>query len=293
MAGSIDQLKARIRNLAKGDSAKSQILLRHYGVERFLIRLAASPYRDNFVIKGGTLVAAKIGLEHRSTMDLDATLKGIPLSEDETLKIVGEITAITLEDGIAFRIKSVKTIMEESDYPGIRIMMDASMGKTLIPIKIDFSTDDVITPHAVLFPLPLMFEDRTIPLLAYNTETVLAEKLETIVSRGIFNTRMRDFYDIYALDIAEGDAIDYRLLEEAFDNTSRKRNTDISDETVDLILVEIGESETMKHLWGKYQQDFNYAEGVGWDAVTSAVEQMMARMKMHEGSFASRRESDT
>ncbi len=117
MAGSIDQLKARIRNLAKGDSSKSQILLRHYGVERLLIRLAASPYRDNFVIKGGTLVAAKIGLEHRSTMDLDATLKGIPLSEDETLKIVDEITAVSLEDGIAFRMKSVRTIMDESDIP--------------------------------------------------------------------------------------------------------------------------------------------------------------------------------
>jgi predicted nucleotidyltransferase component of viral defense system len=145
-----------------------------------------------------------------------------------------------------------------------------------IPMKIDFSTDDVITPHAVLFPLPLMFEDQTIPLFAYNTETILAEKLETIISRGAINTRMRDFYDIYTLGIIEGSSIDYRLLGEALENTCRKRNTDISNESVSLVLVEIEDSEVMQRLRSKYQQEFGYAKAIEWDVVTKAVVQMFA-----------------
>ena len=279
MAGSVDQLKARIRNLAKGDSARSQILLRHYGTERFLERLATSPYRNNFVIKGGVLVAAKVGLEHRSTQDLDATLKDVPFSKKETLSIVEKIAAIPLEDGISFRIKSARSIMDDSDYPGIRIMMEATIGKARIPMKIDFSTDDAITPHAILFSLPLMFEDRTISLRAYNTETVLAEKLETIVSRGTLNTRMRDFYDIFALSVVEGSQVDYQLLNEAFNNTAKKRNTDISNEVVNYVLEEVRHSAAMEHLWGKYQKEFDYAEDIEWRAATDAVEQMIARIR--------------
>lgn len=281
MAGSMDQIKALIRNVAKGDSTKAQILLRRYGGERFLERLALSPYRDNFVLKGGTLVAAKVGFEQRSTMDIDTTLKGIPLSEDELLKIVGEITEIPLEDGMSFSVQSVRTILHESDYPGIRILMEASLGKMRIPMKVDFSTDDVITPHEVLFSMPLMFEDRTIPLFAYNTETVLAEKLETIISRGSANTRMRDFYDIYTLGIIEGAAVDYQILKDAFANTSKKRNTDISDENVSLVLVEVKESRSLESLWEKYQQEFDYAEDIDWNTVLDAVEHMLAGIKEH------------
>lgn len=153
--GSPDQLKARIRNMSKGDGAKAQILTRHYAAERFLERLALSSYRENFVLKGGVLVAAKVGLEHRSTFDIDTALEGIPLSEDEALKMVAELSTIPFEDGVSFRVKSVKAIMHEFDYPGIRIAMEAMVGKMRIPMKIDLSTDEVITPHAVQFFLPL------------------------------------------------------------------------------------------------------------------------------------------
>lgn len=281
MAGSPDQLKARIRNMSKGDSAKAQILTRRYAAERFLERLASSSYRENFILKGGALVAAKVGLEHRSTFDIDSTLKGLSLSEDETLRIVAEIAAIPLEDGVSFRVKSVKTIMHEFDYPGIRIAMEAMVGKMRIPMKIDLSTDDVITPHAVEFFLPLMFEERTIPLLAYNTETLLAEKLETFVSRGTANTRMRDFYDIYALGISPGETLDYSILAEALINTGKKRNTNISPETCALVLSEVKESEKMKGFWGKYQQEFDYAENIEWRTVVSAVEQMLDRIRRY------------
>ncbi len=169
--------------------------------------------------------------------------------------------------------------MDDSDYPGIRIMMEATIGKARIPMKIDFSTDDAITPHAILFSLPLMFEDRTISLRAYNTETVLAEKLETIVSRGTLNTRMRDFYDIFALSVVEGSQVDYQLLNEAFNNTAKKRNTDISNEVVNYVLEEVRHSAAMEHLWGKYQKEFDYAEDIEWRAATDAVEQMIARIR--------------
>ncbi|MEG1561797.1 MAG: nucleotidyl transferase AbiEii/AbiGii toxin family protein [Raoultibacter sp.] len=277
-AVSIDKLKARIRNRSKGDSTRAQILMRHYGAERFLERLALSTYRDNFVLKGGTLIAAKVGLENRSTLDIDTTLKGVTLSEAEVIKLVEAVCAIDLEDGMTFRVNSVRSIMHESDYPGIRVLMEASLEKVRIPMKIDLSTDDVITPHEILFPMPLMFEDKTVALLAYNTETALAEKLETIIARGNVNTRMRDFYDIYMLDVIEGESINYQILKDAFANTSRKRSTDVSDKTVRQVLKEVKESPELLRLWNKYQQEFHYAEAIEWDMVLSAAEQMLNRI---------------
>lgn len=277
MVGSVDQLKARIRNLSKGDSAKAQILMRHFGAERFLERLSISPYHDNFILKGGTLVAAKVGLEQRSTFDIDTTLKNVPLSEASVLSMVQEISEISLPDGILFQIRSAKAIMHESDYPGIRVLMEAILGKVRIPMKIDFSTDDVITPHEVVFSLPLMFEDRTISLLAYNTETTLAEKLETVISRGIANTRMRDFYDIHSLGIVEGNSLDYQVLKEAFANTSKKRNTDISKNAIGLVIKEIKNSQDLFQLWNKYRQEFDYAEDIEWETVVTDTESMLKK----------------
>ena len=193
------QLKAKVRNLSGGDSRKAQTLIRNYIMERFLERISLSPYRNNFILKGGMLVAAVVGLDTRATMDIDTTVKSLNLSKENAIKIVQDIIAVDIPDGVQFRITKVTDIMEEHDYPGIRFMLVASLDTMLQAIKIDISTGDVITPGAVEYSYNLMFEERAISLWTYNLETLLAEKLETIMARGIANTRMRDFYDIHVI----------------------------------------------------------------------------------------------
>ena len=265
------QLKALVRNISKGDNGKAQVIIRNYVMERFLERLSLSQYRNIMILKGGTLVAAMVGLDNRSTMDVDATLKNLPLNEDSARKIVEEITAIHIEDGMIFEIKSVTPIMDEADYPGIRIMLDTAIETMHTPLKIDFSTGDVITPREVSYSFRLLFEERTISILAYNLETVLAEKLETLLARGTANTRMRDYYDIYVLTNTQEHNIDNATLKEAFVNTSAKRGSIGLLSDVHLILKEVAESTVLIDRWKNYQRKFDYAADVLWAAVMESV----------------------
>ena len=265
------QLKALVRNISKGDSGKAQVIIRNYVMERFLERLSLSQYRNIMILKGGTLVAAMVGLDNRSTMDVDATLKNLPLNEDNARKIVEEITAIHIEDGMLFEIKSVTPIMDEADYPGIRIMLDTAIETMHTPLKIDFSTGDVITPREVSYSFRLLFEERTISILAYNLETVLAEKLETLLARGTANTRMRDYYDIYVLTNTQSHNIDNTTLKVAFVNTSEKRGSIGLLSDVHLILKEVAESTVLIDRWKNYQRKFAYAADVLWVDVMESV----------------------
>ena len=168
-------------------------------MERLLERVSVSNYRNNFIIKGGMLVTVLVGVSLRSTMDIDTSLKNLNLSEDDARCIITEITDIDIGDGVKFEIKDTSSIMDEMEYPGIRITMNVLMGKLVTPIKVDISTGDIITPQPVEFRYKLLLEDRYINLLSYNLETVLAEKIQTVLARGILNTWMRDFYDIRTL----------------------------------------------------------------------------------------------
>jgi predicted nucleotidyltransferase component of viral defense system len=268
------QLKALVRNLSRGNCIKAQIIIRNYVMERFLERLSLSSYRNNLILKGGTLVSAIVGLDNRSTMDVDATLKNLPLSEDSAKKIVAEITSVQIEDGMAFEIKSVATIMDEADYPGVRVMLDTTLETMHTPLKIDFSTGDVITPHEVVYSFKLLFEERTISILAYNLETVLAEKLETLLSRGTANTRMRDFYDIYALESTQSHNIDKAALRAAFANTIEKRGFPATVSSISLILDEVESNLDIAALWKNYQQKFEYATNIGWGDVMRVVRRL-------------------
>ena len=194
------QLKDLIRNLSKDKSADAQVLMRNYMMERFLERISLSEYRDKFILKGGMLVASMVGLDARSTMDIDATVKGATVNIEEVRNIIAAITAVPLDDGVTFRIKRIDEIMDEAEYPGICVSMETTFDRVITPLKIDISTGDAITPREVKYNFKLMLEDRSIDIWAYNLETVLAEKLETIVSRATANTRMRDFYDLYILN---------------------------------------------------------------------------------------------
>lgn len=269
------QVKDLIRNQSKGNSAKAQILLRIYMMERFLERLSVSDYNKNFILKGGMLVSSMVGIDMRSTMDIDTTLKNLPLSEESVKSIIEYITAIKLEDNISFRIKSISEIMEESEYSGIRVSLDGVLDMMRVPLKIDISTGDVITPREIEYEMPLMFENRKIAVLAYNTETLLAEKLETVIARGTANTRLRDFYDIYIIlsnSMYEVDVDNFCL---AFRSTCKKRGSDVLIDDAELIIREIETDKNMQDLWRAYSNKFEYAKDISWDMVIEAVKQLL------------------
>ncbi len=269
------QLKALVRNVSRGDSAKAQIIIRNYVMERFLERLSLSQYKSNIILKGGTLVAAIVGLDNRSTLDVDATLKNLPLNEEKARKMVEDIISVPVDDGMIFEIKNVVPIIDEADYFGIRIMLETTLENMRTPLKIDFSTGDVITPREVSYSFRLLFEERTISILAYNLETVLAEKIETLLVRGTANTRMRDFYDIYVLINTQARNIDNVTLKNAFANTSGKRGSFALLADADLIVNEISESERMIGLWQSYQRKFDYAAEVQWGDVIESIKYLV------------------
>jgi len=263
------QLQDLVRNMAKGNSTRSLIIMRNYVMERFLERLSLSEYRDKLILKGGTLVSAIVGLDTRSTMDIDTTLKGLQLTEESARQMTEVITSIPLDDGMSFQINSVSLIMDESDYPGIRILLTATLERMRTPLRIDFSTGDVITPKEVEYSFKLLFEDRSISILAYNLETILAEKLETLFARGTVNSRMRDFYDLFVLGDME--AYNPAVLKDAFANTVEKRGSGIVVQSMDLILDEVENSPEMMAMWNGYQRKFEYAADIAWSDVMQGV----------------------
>ncbi len=246
------QLKDKVRNMARGDSAKAQLLIRNYGMERFLERVSLSEHRDNFILKGGMLVSALVGLENRATMDIDTSIRNMPLDTIAAKAMVEEIIAVPVDDNIRFEINDFGTIMDDAEYSGVRISLNAFLDATRIPLKIDISTGDAITPAAVNYQYKLMFEERYITLWAYNLETVLAEKIETVLSRSVLNTRLRDFYDLYVLQDT-GLEIDKATLAAALTATARKRGSEQALALYERTLDEIRISPLMREQWERYQ----------------------------------------
>lgn len=270
-----EQIKGRIKSVAKQNNADARTLMRIYMMERFLERLAQSEYRDNFIIKGGILVTAMIGVAHRSTMDIDTSMKNLNLSAEDALRVVNQVKDIDLDDGVSFDVKDVSNIMDEMEYPGIRVTMNANVGKLITPLKIDISTGDVITPRAIEFNYDLLLEDRSISLWSYNLETILAEKLQTVLARGILNTRMRDFYDIRMLLDTYEDKVNKAVLEDAFAATCKKRGTDHLQEQADDIIKIIDADEQLQVLWRAYQKKYSYAAEIDYASVISGVRKLM------------------
>lgn len=265
------QLKDLIRNLSKEKSADAQILMRNYMMERFLERISLSEYRDNFILKGGMLVAAMVGLDTRSTMDLDATVKGINVETTDIKNLIASIITVPIEDGVVFRLKSISEIMDETEYPGIRVSMTTTFDGVVTPLKIDISTGDAITPREVRYRFKLMLEERAIDIWAYNLETVLAEKLETIITRTTTNSRMRDFYDIYILKKLHGKSLNPDVFRDALLATAHKRETEKYLTDAKEVFQEVKDSHVMQNLWTAYRKKFSYAADLEWDSVMEAV----------------------
>lgn len=270
-----EQIKGRIKSVAKQNNADARTLMRIYMMERFLERLAQSEYRDNFIIKGGILVTAMIGVAHRSTMDIDTSMKNLNLSAEDALRVVNQVKDIDLDDGVSFEVKDVSNIMDEMEYPGIRVTMNANVGRLITPLKIDISTGDVITSRAIEFNYDLLLEDRSISLWSYNLETILAEKLQTVLARGILNTRMRDFYDIRMLLDTYEDKVNKAVLKDAFAATCKKRGTDHLQEQAEEIIKIIEADEQLQVLWRAYQKKYSYAAEIDYASVISGVRKLM------------------
>ena len=265
------QLKDLVRNLAKSTGIEAHVLIRRYMMERLLERISLSPFKDSFILKGGMLVSALVGVDTRTTMDIDATVKGLPVTASNMERIMTEIISIPLDDGVKLCIKSVSDIMEEMEYSGVRISMDALLDNSVTPLKLDISTGDAITPREIRFPYKLMFEARSIPLMAYPLETVLAEKLETVLSRATLNSRMRDFYDIQVLREAYCREIDKDMLNAALSATAQKRGSLPLLREAESILGAIEASADLRQQWHAYQRKYKYAEPYDWDAVICSV----------------------
>ena len=278
MIHSSKQLKDLIRNLSKEVGIEAHVLIRKYMMERFLERVSSSKYNGSFILKGGMLVAAFVGVEARATMDIDTTIKGIPVTIIDMERTITEISNIDLDDNVKFRIKKVSEIMDEAEYSGIRFSMDAVLDGAVIPLKIDISTGDVITPREIAYSYKLMFEDRTIPIMTYPIETVLAEKLETVISRSITNTRMRDFYDIHIL--LKSQNINADILALALERTAKKRGNFNLLENAESVLKIVKSDEDMKRLWNIYQKKFKYAGKYTWDEVIHSVRELSIEAKL-------------
>ena len=274
MSSKAMSLKARIKNYARENKIAAQVVLQNYMFERFLARLSRSEYKDKFVIKGGMLIAAIVGLDTRSTMDLDTTLKNLPLTKDEILKAVDTIRRIDLGDDVSFEIISIEPIRDDDPYGGYCVRIDAFYDTIRMALSVDISTGDVITPSAILYEFNGIFEeDLKIELWGYNIETVLAEKVETILRRGVFNTRPRDYYDVYILSTTQ--QYDRLLFEEALAATADHRGSTNSIMDRAGIMERISKSEDLQGMWEKYRKRFAYAESIGYEDIIRALNDLL------------------
>ncbi|MCR5146251.1 MAG: nucleotidyl transferase AbiEii/AbiGii toxin family protein [Clostridia bacterium] len=263
MQGNVMSFKAKINNLSKEKKVAPQSVLQVYMLERLLERIAVSPYKDNFILKGGMLISAILGMSSRSTMDMDTTVKGFELTKENASKILEEICAIELDDDITFKMNKIELIREDDDYNGYRATFEAKF-KNAMPVifKIDITTGDAITYKEIEYDYNLMLEDRKIPVWSYNLETILAEKFEAVIKRGITGTRIRDFYDVYMLINTQDEKINKKLLTVAINLTSEHR------ESLDLIhdwkksLVLLRNDEDMQKRWKVYQKTYYYAKDI-------------------------------
>lgn len=271
-------LKAKIRNIAKSKNIPAQVILQNYMFERFLNRLSVSEYKEKFVLKGGMLVAALVGLDNRATMDLDTTLKNLPLTPEAIEKALSEIFEIDLNDDVKFRLKNIFPIREDDVYGGYRVALDAIYETIVTPMTIDVSTGDVITPNAVQFSFTGIFDDElTFEVRAYNIETVLAEKVETILGRSVFNTRPRDFYDAYILITTQN--FDKAVFAEALDKTIEHRGTRNRINDFDSTMEVISESADLQRMWSNYQSQFSYAKDISFEYTCNAIKGLLSEIK--------------
>ena len=272
------QLKAFIKKKAKEKNVSAQLVLQNYMLERLLERISLSPYKNNFILKGGFLISSIVGIDERTTMDLDTTIKGFTLTHESILNIFNEICSIDIEDDVEFEVANVADIRKTGDYPGIRVFMKANYPPISVPLTVDVTTGDIITPKEIEYSLYLLFDERSISILAYNLETILAEKIETVLSRNIASTRPRDYYDLYTLYVFHGNTCDRKVLRTALENTTNKRGSKhILNDYLEII-QEIRNSDELNAIWKKYSKEYEYAKDISFEETCNILEKIMVEI---------------
>ena len=274
------QLKSLIKKISKEKNISAQILLQNYMLERFLERISNSKYKDNYILKGGFLIASMIGVDIRSTMDMDATIKGYPLNEERIIEMIDDIIAIPLKDKITFDRGGIEEIREKDEYVGYRISLIGNYDKMVVPLKLDITTGDKITPKEIEYRYNLMLEKRSINILAYNLSTILAEKLETVIVRGDQNTRLRDYYDIFILTKLESKNIEISTLEIALRETAEKRGTYNRIKEFNQVIEIIELSDIMRQRWDNYSKKNSYAEGIKFEETCESIKKIFGQLKL-------------
>ena len=248
-----------------GKEVHAQEVLQIFMFERIIERLSVSPYKDRFILKGGLLISAILGVAERTTMDMDTTVKGLPMDEQSIRKAISEILDQPVDDGIGFQLLDLTPIREDDEYENFRASIQATYGKMKIPMKIDITTGDEITPKEIQFSYPFLFDDRRVMVKAYTQETILAEKYETIIRRNVGNTRARDFYDLHLLYRLYRENADWNLLKQAVLATAKKRDSLSVLQDTKRILLALEESTV-------------YAREITYPAIIETVKEFTEKM---------------
>lgn len=273
-----------IKRLAKEIENKYDLnyyeILQRYMFERVLERIFVSKYQDNFILKGGLLLSAMFGIDNRMTKDMDATITGIDVSKDKMLKVLNEILSINLKDGVKFDVIDITDIREDDEYGGNKYHIVGKLQSLKVNLEIDISTGDKVTPRELKYKYPLIFEDRTIMISSYNIETIFAEKIETVLRRGVFNSRMKDFYDIYYFLTKLRKEIDINILKEAVDNTFTKRDSFEYLNDYEQIIDSIIGNERLEKLWNIYSNKYKYANGIDINEILSLLKDIIKELDL-------------
>ena len=284
MIGS-ESLKGRIRNIASSKNLRPQEVLQMFFFERFLERLSKSKYKFNFVIKGGLLISSMIGIDNRTTMDMDTTIKGVPLQEEVIRNIVSEIINVKVDDGIEFEITDISHIREEDEYENFRVHLIANFEKIKNDMKIDITTGDAITPKEIEYLYPCLFQEESLRILAYPLETILAEKYESVIKRNIATTRMRDFYDLYNLYNLKKDEIDFGILTQAIISTAKRRDSLSLMKQAKDIVEDIKGDTYLEELWKAYLADNLYVGNLDFLETVKIVETIEETIALDDNDF--------
>ena len=271
-------LMDKLKNLAKTCNITANEALQNYMFERILERLSISKYKNNFILKGGLLLSSIMGIDIRTTMDMDTCIKGISLTDEQLYEVLQEILSIDVEDNVSFEIKNSEPIREEDDYGGLRYNIIAKYEHLIVNLSIDIATGDAITPREIEYDYKMMFEDRSLKIMTYNIESIIAEKFQTVISRGILNSRMKDYYDLYYLITYK--EFSKENLKKAITKTFEKRETSIDD--IDKVIEEIKNADFLKDLWRNYSTHYQYANDIEFDQVINAIEKINTFIKNKE-----------
>ncbi len=266
-----DSLKAKASNLSKKTNIPNKYLIQNFMFEALLKRISKSKYKDKFIIKGGLLLSSIFGVNLRSTMDLDTTIKGLSLDRETITKVINEIISIDVEDNVKLEIENIKDIREEELYSGFEVNLKAEFDGLKTNLMIDITTGDIITYKEVEFKYSTIFDNKTINIMTYNYETIIAEKFESIISRNIDNTRMKDYYDLYMFVKLKWNDINKDTLRKAIINTSKARETLDYIDNANKYIELISDDERLKSLWNSYQNNYEYAKDIEFEDTINAI----------------------